>query len=687
MGLPTHLAATGHPRGASGSSWCFELPAASLRVFHRTVATVTKLGRDAALILRSDELVLHGADDGHSAAMQFAFRRRLFKSTPASRGLTVVPPGVAGFEANSNGSGAATARSEVRVVVAARALLLALRGAQTRTVDNLIIGLSVANENEPRLVLEFAARFGGTVRHRVPLLDCEAFLPGEPGAGPHVAALTANLLSRVLDHCSPPSRGVGGGCDEVTLSAVPQEGLRIRSCDLLGSDGGSNGVGGGAQANRTEVIVQQSDLEACHLGSSGAEAIFSGRGLRDFAKSAEVCVRDLEAMGFLDGCPLLELRFGGAGGNSSVVCRMAVVNEGVVRPMTDFDGVLIVATRELAGADGDYGVGTQAPALPGAPGSSSVSGGMQATQGAAPNGRRQARQGAKRRALSTTASMEAFGAFPEHQPCASQGPWPSRTQVGTQLPAALSRSGPPAMPAEPATVQAQPSAIAALAMAPRGTMPGGGVTAPGISFASPAAPVSAAALAQSVPAHAVHFPPPTPVPGPTAMSAAAGPVSAADFAAAAAPATVFVPSASPPHAPAFSPSAPTQSTAFLHTAPALSQAFAPATQAATTAWRQTAVQPASTFAARAVVGASFAQPQPRQHQSLSVWGSTAADGASRPTPIFASQLAKSALDVPDSDDELIGADPDEVVFGGVEEPPVPRSGEDSVDWFDVERLW
>merc|ERR1740123_608775 len=55
-------------------------------------------------------------------------------------------------------------------------------------------------------------------------------------------------------------------------------------------------------------------------------------------------------------------------------------------------------------------------------------------------------------------------------------------------------------------------------------------------------------------------------------------------------------------------------------------------------------------------------------------------GRIAPSPMLASQLAK-ALQVPDSDDELIGADPDEVAFAhGARE-------EESVDWFDVDKLW
>ncbi|CAE7753898.1 unnamed protein product [Symbiodinium pilosum] len=61
----------------------FELSASSLRIFQRAVQCIAKLGRDAAVIFRPEELVLHGADDGHSAASQFAFRRKFFRSTPS----------------------------------------------------------------------------------------------------------------------------------------------------------------------------------------------------------------------------------------------------------------------------------------------------------------------------------------------------------------------------------------------------------------------------------------------------------------------------------------------------------------------------------------------------------------------------------------------------------------------------
>lgn len=53
-----------------------------------------------------------------------------------------------------------------------------------------------------------------------------------------------------------------------------------------------------------------------------------------------------------------------------------------------------------------------------------------------------------------------------------------------------------------------------------------------------------------------------------------------------------------------------------------------------------------------------------------------------PPLVTVSRLSVEARSVPDSDDELIGADPDEVAFAR------GHPGEDSVDWFDVERcVW
>ncbi|CAE7025485.1 unnamed protein product [Symbiodinium natans] len=162
----------------------FELSASSLRIFQRAVQCIAKLGRDAALIFRPEELILHGADDGHSAASQFAFRRRFFRCTPTQ----------------------AVVQQEMHVVVLARALAVALRGSPQRTAEGLLIGLA-----GQRLVLEFT-RHGGKVRHKVPLLDTSPFLPGEPPAGPHAAALAPGLLARVLDHCVPAGRS---SCEEI----------------------------------------------------------------------------------------------------------------------------------------------------------------------------------------------------------------------------------------------------------------------------------------------------------------------------------------------------------------------------------------------------------------------------------------------------------------------------------------
>ncbi|CAE8667211.1 unnamed protein product, partial [Polarella glacialis] len=103
--------------GTLETSATFELPAASLRVFQRAVACLSKLGREAAVIFRAEELVLFGADDGHSAAIQFAFRRKFFRATPASSA-------VAGFTSQ-------VVQSQT-VVVGARALMVALRGSQQR---------------------------------------------------------------------------------------------------------------------------------------------------------------------------------------------------------------------------------------------------------------------------------------------------------------------------------------------------------------------------------------------------------------------------------------------------------------------------------------------------------------------------------------------------------------------------
>lgn len=614
----------------------FELSGPALRIFQRAVACLAKMGRDAAVILRAEELVLHGADDSHSAAIQFAFRRRFFRATPESVSL----PGTAPMR-------------EANVVVGARQLLVALKGAQQRTgnAESLSIGLSrpvvpgrrsLAGDQQQRLVLEFTARFGGKVRHRVPLLESMPFLPGEPNAGPHSAALSPSLLARVLDHCSPMARG-SGGCEEVTLAAVRGEGLRVKSHDLM------NGGGASGQGHRTEVLIQRSDLEACSLDGKGGEVIFSGRGLRDFARAADACAKDLEVLGIADGSALLELRFGAEGG--SVACRMAAVADGVVRTLQEFSAVLIIATRNLdeeTGAEGQITQGT-----------------LQGTVQATPGGRRpQPRQGStkKRAVAAPAAAAEIFDLFPDHSaqqlartqasvpatpsrpPQHASAPWP--TAADTQL---TQPAQPPLDPPDPpprlAVPQAQPPMAApALARA-------FAVAAPPPAAARQWPPPDAAPAAQFVPSSAPTQPAaPAPWPGAgRAMPAAAvtlqvdslpptapAPMPQIHLAAAAQPGAGF--QAPPPVAPvapaAHAPAAP-----------------APVAPAAGGAWWQGGqAPPAEVLAGR--VAAS---------------------------PMLASQLAK-ALQVPDSDDELIGADPDEVAFArGVQE--------ESVDWFDVDKLW
>ena len=209
----------------------FDLPPPAVRVFHKAVQCIGKLGREIALIFRPDELVLHATDDTRSWIMQFALRRRFFRTLPGNLAFRGKPD------------------EQATAVVPAKSLLVAVRGAQQRA-DNLVIGLcdaeavvgGLGGEGEMRLGLEFTARFGAQVRHRIPLLDVDMPLPRDPPSGPHAVALTPNLVSRVMDHCSPPTSR-SSSCDEVTLGAVP-DGLRILSVDLLRRGGPGNRHGG-----------------------------------------------------------------------------------------------------------------------------------------------------------------------------------------------------------------------------------------------------------------------------------------------------------------------------------------------------------------------------------------------------------------------------------------------------------
>ena len=349
----------------------FDFPIATLRIFQRAVQCIAKLGKDAAVIFRPDQLVLRGADDGHSSALHFVFGRKMFRSCPALAG------GV----------------GETKVVVVARQLLIPLSGSQTKNAEGLTIRLS-----GQRILLEFSSRFG-KVRHGVPLLETLPFLPGDPAAGPHAAAMAPSLLAKVMQHCIPQR----SGCEEVTLGAALSEGLRMKSEDL------TNTVAE-AGSHRTEVLVQMSDLEACSLDPSGGEVRILGRGLRDFAKAAEVFARDLDNLGVLDGSALLELRFGEDSG--SVLCSLAIATGGVVRPLEHFKAVFMVAIRESSGA---------LPAPPAQPTPTP------APASSATARRPQPRQGSKRRAVEAT--TEDFDAFPEPN---SQRPVIDLTQTQAQ---------------------------------------------------------------------------------------------------------------------------------------------------------------------------------------------------------------------------------------------------------------
>ncbi|CAJ1387637.1 unnamed protein product [Effrenium voratum] len=408
----------------------FELPAAALRIFQRAVQCISKLGKDAAVIFRAEELLLRGADDGHSSASQFVFRRKFFRSTPMT--------------------GASAPPVETKVVVVARQLLVALKGSQQKSAEGLVIRLL-----GQRIFLEFTGRLGGKVRHGVPLLETMPFLPGEPAAGPHAVAMAPSLLARVLEHCVPPRTG----CEEITVGAAPSEGLRVKSEDLMSSD---------REAHRTEVLVQMSDLEACSLDPAGGEVKIPGRGLRDFARAAENISKDLDSLGVLDGSALLELRFGATG---PVVCSIASASDGLVRPLQDFRAVLMVAVKEHI-------------ALPGAP---------TPVPSTAPASARRAqpRQGPKRRAVEV--DVADFDAFPEHSQVGrtqeTQRPPPTQPvsatpglQLFTQTQRAeiAQASAPRVPPAAPAVHSAAPAVPPAAPAVPP--------AAPAVPPAAPAVP-------------------------------------------------------------------------------------------------------------------------------------------------------------------------------------------------------
>lgn len=633
------------------SAMAFEMPPPSMRVFQRAVICLAKLGRDVALILRAEEMVVHGADDLQTVAVQFALRRRFFRATPS---LTY---------------GTGDEVRETILVVSSRSLLAALKGAQR--AEGLTLGLVGGTHGELRLALEFAARYGTKVRHRLPLIESEVMLPGEPSSGPHVAALAPSLIARVLDHCSPSTRG--GSCEEVTIAAVPGEGLRVKSSDLLANTGTAS-TPGTTQANRTEVLLQRSDLEACNLDPRGGEVTFSGQGLRDFAKAIDTSARDLEALGLVDGSPLLELKFGSERG--TVVCRMTVVKCGEIVPPADFSGVLLVATRELAGENGT----SSTPSLP------QTAPGAQQTAAHGAGRRPLPRQGSKRRAVA--APPEAFDAFPEHgtQPEVSAPPQglPQQASVSRQL--QLKPQFRPQLPSQPvwqqpchqqATQGGTPVPVPGLLLASREWGPPATNLQPQPGLLQPQQQPQVVSTSKVELAHTPTQVAQQPLTQRLGQPAGLqrGPSTAVAWPGAA---------GTSPHEAQFPATLPAPT---LPSAPVLDSVTAAAAAQLLDdepLWKAAlggrAEPPLQTPFAETVV-----QNSPLVHQTTAQWHVQPQPPPqfwrSGPTPVLASQLATKALDVPDSDDELIGADPDELAFAQGD------NGDDSVDWLDVGKLW
>eukprot|EP00435_Cladocopium_sp_Y103_P021429 s3148_g5.t1 len=182
------------------------------------------------------------------------------------------------------------------------------------------------------------------------------YVSAETAEGMHLRLAVLVLWQSYRLHMEPLLQ-LQDGTMEVTLGAAVAEGLRVQSEDLTGEAG----------RHRTEVLVQMSDLEACHLDPSGGEVRLLGRGLRDFAKAAEVFARDLDSLRILDGSALLELRFGAASG--SVLCSLAVALEGVAREIQGFRADFDAFPEHSQRAVIDLTQLSSAPAAPAAPAS------------------------------------------------------------------------------------------------------------------------------------------------------------------------------------------------------------------------------------------------------------------------------------------------------------------------------
>ena len=572
------------PNPCSYDSFCIFLfwKSHSVFAFKKTCSSLS-WPQDAALIFAPGELGLRGADDAHVTATHFAFKGKLLRGAESRRETKVVVTARLGGKVfHKEWVFWILISKDIKTIYikpehwTLRQLLAPLTGANQKSEGGLRIGLC-----GPRIKVEFATRCGMTVCHEVPLLETLPFLPEEPSAGPHAAALCPGLLARVMLHCVPRR----SGSEEVTLGAAPSEGLRVKSEDLTSTvkEEGSH---------RTEVLVQMSDLEACSLDANAAlEVRFPGRGLRDFAIATDLFIPQLENLGLLTGSALLELRFGEDSG--SVVCSFAVPSSGSAVPLDDFQAVFMVCIRE-----------TTAPQLPPATPQQ-----LPATAASPQNRRPQPRQGAKRRAVEVPnpETFDEFEAFPE------SGAFGALRQ-GTNRVIDLTQS----RPTQPAATQATEPARSQLQL-----------------FTAE----QKAQILHSQPQREAPRPVPTFLLTPTPAE----------------PATQR-PNGQP---------MPMQVPNGIATVPNGSS---------------NGVQP------RAIPNELQPSHSNGANGQAQWWQGRPAPPAPvmatlSPRPALASHLAGLARDVFDSDDELIGADPDEIAFArGDQEEEAP-------DWFDCERLW
>lgn len=70
------------------------------------------------------------------------------------------------------------------------------------------------SEQNPRLKVNQTQALATSQGHGVPLLETLPFLPGDPAAGPHAAAMAPSLLAKVMQHCIPQR----SGCEDFEMT-------------------------------------------------------------------------------------------------------------------------------------------------------------------------------------------------------------------------------------------------------------------------------------------------------------------------------------------------------------------------------------------------------------------------------------------------------------------------------------